>query len=109
MAKHLVFGKYSSSAAAGVAKEGFEARSQFTAQVFEALGVKQLNYWVVGDGEWDFTVLLEGDLTRPQLAAVNLTTSAAGSIDRSKAIALLEPAEADQAFKAMPAYRPPGQ
>jgi hypothetical protein len=54
-------------------------------------------------------VLLEGDLAPAQVAVINLMTLSAGSVERAKAFVLVEPSEVDQAVKALPSYRAPGQ
>lgn len=62
------------------------------------MGGKQLGWWVVGTGEWDFAILAEGDFGDVQNAATLLATNASGAFERVSVIGLIETADADNAL-----------
>lgn len=108
MAKYFVLGRYNAQGAAAVVKEGYVARSEAVRAAFESVGATQLGWWVIGNGEWDFAIMLETDLDQAALAAMLLRTNASGAFERASVLPLSEPAAADAFLQRGFTYRPPG-
>lgn len=105
MAKYLWHGSYSVDGIAGVRREGGTSRVKAVEKLVESLGGK-LESFYFGFGKDDFwiTVDLPGNVAAAAAAMTVGSTGAASVVT----VALLTPAEIDQAAKTSADYRRPG-
>ena len=109
MAKFLYLGKYSAQGAAAVMNEGLTARKKAVEAYGEASGLKVLGWWAVGEADWDFAILSEGDLPAARSAAQNFLAMASGAFERAAYYTLVETEEVDDARATLQGYRAPGR
>ena len=106
MPKYLFEANYTMEGLKGLAADGGSARRDAIRSMVEGQGgTLEALYFAQGDSDVVLIVDLPNDKA---LAAIALTTGAAGAVTDTKTRALLTPEEMDEAAKIAVDYRPPG-
>lgn len=105
MAKYLIVGTYTAEGAQGVLREGGSGRvAAARAALMSMGGTLESFHFALGGDEWYVIVDLPDNAAA---AAIALVGTASGTL-RSRAIALITPAEIDAIAGRIPDFRPPG-
>jgi hypothetical protein len=97
---YLAIGRYTPQGAAGILKDGLSSRKDVLRGATEAAGNRLIGFWGVDAADVDFVILIEGDLTPAQRAAVSLGQMSMGHLAEIKTYALVDPADVDKALQA---------
>lgn len=110
MPRFLTLAKYSAIGAAGIHREGFEARVQTLNDYLAALGGRVVDFYVTPQGEYDIAMIYEVDQMTPGLAvAQDILSRSSGAYDKVTSMSLVSPREADEARSHLPGFKAPGQ
>ena len=107
MPKYLFQASYTTEGAKGLLKEGGTKRRAAVEQLMKSVGGK-LEAFYFAFGESDVFLLVDAP-DNASVAALSLTTAAAGVVTNLRTSVLLTPEDMDQATKKSVSYRPPGQ
>lgn len=107
MPKYLIQASYSSEGLKGLAKDGGTKRRTVIQQALESVGAKlESLYYMFGE---DDIILIVDAPNHAAVAAIAITSGAAGVSTNLKTSALLTPEEVDQAVQKTVIYTAAGQ
>ncbi len=106
MPKYLLQASYSKDGVQGLLKEGGSARMEASRDTVSKVGGQiESYYYAFGETDLYLIVDMPDNVT---MAAVSLAVAATGAV-HTKTVALLTPAEIDEASNKQVSYKPPGQ
>jgi uncharacterized protein with GYD domain len=108
----MTFGKYSTSGAAGVFKDGYAKRRQALEALVTGMGGQMGEMLAVAEEEWDFvaTYSLPDDGSAAVMQATRgLMVGATGGFDRALTYTIMDVDAVDAARSKMPGYQAPNQ
>ncbi len=104
MSKYLFTGSYSTEGIKGIVAHGGTKRLEAVRDLAESVGGSvESMYFALGDDDFYITIDLPDNVSS---AAVCMTVNASGAVN-ARSIALLTPAEVDEASRKSPMYSPP--
>jgi uncharacterized protein with GYD domain len=107
---YLAIGRYTPQGAAGVLKDGLTSRKEVLRAFAETAGGRLIGLWGVDAGDVDFVILIEGDQSPAEGAAVSLGQKSMGHLAEVKTYTLVETEDVDAALHRMNTVtRAPGE